>query len=908
MVTAEDFRVVGVLEGVGVVMTRIAHRAVLVIALAALVVGIFAGQAWASVDDTPTPSLGYSNTNPNPGWGVADYWWRLGWGQSVYPEFLLTGPPMNALTEGVVLGVIYVVDRSPLTVIDTSTPWAYDVGYHGGAGAGDFGTNTDMTIDLMSTWFPDGGPVPAVPLEGQWYLHYCFFSNQGIYGRQWDIPFGVDTTVPGAVTGLKITPSLASASALTTWTAQSRGVIKWDPDFYDIGSGVGYYQILLDGQPYIPELTTGPARGRVYEMFGVPWLITPPPLTWYAAIENIPPGAHKVSIVCVDRATNQGPAAETWFYSDPDTPTISWVSPADANLTPSTFVQVNAADRSGDPTVNLTVDIGGSTVATTLVSPPYAFKPDLTGFSSGPATLTATVRDHLGRTVTIKKAVMYDPTATNALAPTTSDDLSVSTSTAGLIPFESSTNPTEEAPAPKWWRQGWGNSSYPDFQVPVPSIAASEGVVAGFLYVVDGSAETTINYNHPEWYMRSPKPAGAWTNTTVDLASCLAYPTAGAGPKYLPGAVKPLEGQWFLHLNHYSTGVPSGPGHVAMNTSYFSFKVDQTPPLAVSNLRASPSTDSALAGSVSAGTRAVLMWTPDAYNPITGQDTYDGLSGVVYYRVFLDGTPIVVDDTDANGRVWEIKGLGLGHVTIENMPVGKHTLSVSCVDRATNEGPLVSTTFVSDPDVPTIAITSPSGGTIGLHPAVTVDAQDQGGIKQVAYELDGTPIGTSTSAPYSLSPDLSAFGAGLHTLKATVTDLYGRTAFDMKSVTLDKTPLLISVGKASPNPFFPIRVDRYRDTQTIPFSVNKNATVTLYVLNSSGSTVRTISKSVSGSSSFVWNGRWSADNKAHTGTFYYQIRASDSAGNVTWSGRTATVIRNYELKRIARNKVKVIPR
>jgi hypothetical protein len=302
------------------------------------------------------------------------------------------------------------------------------------------------------------------------------------------------------------------------------------------------------------------------------------------------------------------------------------------------------------------------------------------------------------------------------------------------------------------------------------------------------------------------------------------------------------------------------------------------------------------------------MWTPDDYNAITATDTYDGLSGVAYYRVFLDGAPVVPDEADAQGRVWEIKGLGLGGVTIENMPIGRHTLSVSAVDRAGNEGPTASTVFVCDPDVPTISITSPTGGTIGVHPLITVAAADLGGIQSVVYRLDGTAIGTALSAPYSLTPDLSGFASRPYTLTATVTDTYGRVRVATAYVTLDKTALNLSVGKVSPNPFFPIRREGYKDNQTVPFSVSKSASVTLYVTSSTGAVVRTLSKTLNGSGSFVWDGKWSSDGKAHIGTFYYQLRATDSAANVTWSGKTATVIRNYELKKVAKNKIKVIPR
>ena len=40
----------------------------------------------------------------------------------------------------------------------------------------------------------------------------------------------------------------------------------------------------------------------------------------------MPAGKHKLSVVAVDRATNEGPASSTYFYSDPDTPTVTFGS------------------------------------------------------------------------------------------------------------------------------------------------------------------------------------------------------------------------------------------------------------------------------------------------------------------------------------------------------------------------------------------------------------------------------------------------------------------------------------------------------------------------------------------------------------------------------------------------------
>ena len=191
-----------------------------------------------------------------------------------------------------------------------------------------------------------------------------------------------------------------------------------------------------------------------------------------------------------------------------------------------------------------------------------------------------------------------------------------------------------------------------------------------------------------------------------------------------------------------------------------------------------------------------------------------------------------------------------------------------------------------------------------------VHANDLGGISSVSFYFDGIFLGTDTAAPYALRADLSGFTAGYgHTLSAKATDVYGRISTDSKAVVLDKTPLVVSSFTAAPNPFFPIRREGYKDNATIRCWVNKNAYVRLDVLNSAGTPIRSMAKWVApGTASFVWNGKWTSDNRAHTGTYYYRITAADPAGNIVTTGKIKTVIRNYELKRLSRSRVRVIPR
>jgi hypothetical protein len=335
-------------------------------------------------------------------------------------------------------------------------------------------------------------------------------------------------------------------------------------------------------------------------------------------------------------------------------------------------------------------------------------------------------------------------------------------------------------------------------------------------------------------------------------------------------------------------------------TNIVKFGVDVTPPSTVDSLTASPTTDTAQAGGVTAGTRIHVTWrTKD----------YDALSGVAYYQVLLDGEKVIPNEGDDQGRVFDLAGRYEPAATIENLTPGKHTVAVYAVDRAGNEGKSVSTSVFSDPDEPTITITRPSGTLIGPKPTIAATASDIGGVRWVKFKFGNDIISTMDTAPYTDTVDLTGYPSGEYTLTAIVCDMYGRTIETAKVVTLDKTPLVISSFSRNYSLFYPIKRDKYYDNLTISFYANKSCSARVLITNSSGKLVRTLTKSASsGKSSLSWDGKWSTDGKAHTGTYYLQVSASDSAGNSVTTGKLKTSIRNYQVVKVSGNRVRIISR
>jgi hypothetical protein len=363
----------------------------------------------------------------------------------------------------------------------------------------------------------------------------------------------------------------------------------------------------------------------------------------------------------------------------------------------------------------------------------------------------------------------------------------------------------------------------------------------------------------------------------------------------LGGEMVPYEGYWYFHFLPFTT-----KGYVPQYTSTIKVGIDVTRPRTLAGLRVSPSANASLSGQWTSASRATVSWTADRY---------DDLSGVAYYKVLLDGKPAIpAEADDTQGHVYEVIGRTPSRITIENMPAGQHKLSVVAVDRATNEGIPADTYFYSDPDTPTVSFGSFSR-TVSTRPTFSVVTSDAAGIREVVYRLDGTLLGTQTSSPFSISPNLSGFSAGNHTLTATASDYLGRTASVSTSINLDKTPLNITNFSRTPSIFYPVKHDGYKDYSTVKFKLNKSATITLTIKTSKGSTIRTITKGFgSGWQSMKWDGKWSKDKKAHTGTFKYKLSGEDSVGYTDSTGTLSTSIRDYQLKKTGGDTVKVIPR
>ncbi len=458
----------------------------------------------------------------------------------------------------------------------------------------------------------------------------------------------------------------------------------------------------------------------------------------------------------------------------------------------------------------------------------------------------------------------------------------------------SSTNPNDPTDPEVWWRRdpvngwGWGNATHPVFEMNTPEVPETEHVL-GFIYEVNRNAVGDLDESNAAAYSHSPQPNGTVINGSLDIPGIYAYPPAGGWPAMTPGARFGYEGMWYMHMNFYSSSA------MATRTIDFGFGIDVTPPAPVRKMAAKPS--AAYQGPVN-------VWFPTTRSHVIFEDLeYDSLSGTARYHISLNGEEVSSTVLYHGSRVPR-------SFTIEDLPAGKNVIGLTVEDRATNRSTTETAYYYSDPDVPTVSVKTPSadGTYVPLSATFEAIAKDGAGIQWVNFAIDGVDLFTDKASPYVLTKNMGGFTVGPHTLTVTAKDMYGRVVEARRVFYVDKTvPALSKVGD-SPDPFYPVLQDGYKDTGTFSFYCSEGGSAVLYLYNADGSLYTTRAKSVrSGSQSISWDGKGTQGTVA-TGTWSYRIKVTDAAGNTGTSGLGYTTIRDYEIIRVAANAVTIVPR
>ncbi len=109
-----------------------------------------------------------------------------------------------------------------------------------------------------------------------------------------------------------------------------------------------------------------------------------------------------------------------------------------------------------------------------------------------------------------------------------------------------------------------------------------------------------------------------------------------------------------------------------------------------------------------------------------------------------------------------------------------YEIAVEAYDSSGNTSPrstLSASTTACDTTPPSVSVTQPaSASTIANTVTLLASASDAGGIRNVRFTIDGTPVGTEiTSQPFSLLWDSRSVANGLHLIRAVATDTSGNS-------------------------------------------------------------------------------------------------------------------------------------
>jgi subtilisin family serine protease len=134
---------------------------------------------------------------------------------------------------------------------------------------------------------------------------------------------------------------------------------------------------------------------------------------------------------------------------------------------------------------------------------------------------------------------------------------------------------------------------------------------------------------------------------------------------------------------------------------------------------------------------------------------------------------------------------------------GPYTLTSKARDAAGNVGTSAGVNVTVDNTPPAVSLTAPASGAVvsGTAVTITASASDNVGLRRVDFYRDtNVQIGSSTTAPFSMSWNSTTVPSGAHTLFAIATDMAGNTTTStVRSITVDNTQPTVSITKPTDN-------------------------------------------------------------------------------------------------------------
>jgi hypothetical protein len=173
----------------------------------------------------------------------------------------------------------------------------------------------------------------------------------------------------------------------------------------------------------------------------------------------------------------------------------------------------------------------------------------------------------------------------------------------------------------------------------------------------------------------------------------------------------------------------------------------------------------------------------------------------------------------------------------------------------------------TDATPPSVSITSPANGsTVSGTVSIQVSATDNVAVSSVSLTVDGTTLGTSTTAPYTFSWTASS---GSHTIVATAKDAAGNSASN--TITVSQNVVTSDITAPSVSIVSPANGSSVSGTISVSVGASDNVGVKSVSLNVDGTLISTITTA-------PYNFSWNTTNVAD-GTHSLTAIATDAAGN-----------------------------
>ncbi len=242
--------------------------------------------------------------------------------------------------------------------------------------------------------------------------------------------------------------------------------------------------------------------------------------------------------------------------------------------------------------------------------------------------------------------------------------------------------------------------------------------------------------------------------------------------------------------------------------------------------------------------------------------------------------PLEVAYATLNGTPYNLSySSGSWNVNITGLMPGNYTVSLTAVDLAGNAAVLQLIVSIADIKPPSVAIYSPLNTTYSSTSVTAAfSVEDDFGVSTVNTTLDGTPVSFASAGGYYTS--LLNLTSGSHIFQVNATDTSGNSKivavyFTVNTTLIDTTPPLINISApkfVELGQNYSVVVTIY-EPQPLTYNITRNGN-----LISSGGYIGGVPEVISESTTVLG-----------TGTYVYEVCASDSSNNTACANATVVV-------------------